>query len=381
MDCNVFGKWMNTKLAITSVSKLAQILILTVATGFLASCGTTGPASPEKAEHHWKFSTWGRPRAFTSGIDAIAAYVKRKSDGKFTIRVFHGSQLARGKENLASVGAGKFEMANYCTAYHPSRTPSAAALDLPFLPLDDLQTQRRVYDAHNSRPDVRAELENAGVRYIFSALLPRYEIMGVGEPPRNSHEIRGRTIRALGAMGGALRNLGASAFAMPASDVTGALATRKIDAVSFPYTSTFAAYKTHLYGRWFTSNLVLGAVHCPVVVNQRSYDALQPKFKKLLEEGTQVAYSTTIDAFRSREKRDIQEFKRRGLERIEFSQAERLRFIKVAGMPIWEAWIRTNEQFGLPARELLKSILEKALEGKDPTFRRSVMSIVDAEKH
>jgi TRAP-type C4-dicarboxylate transport system substrate-binding protein len=355
----------------------ASAVILTViAASLLAGCQTTGSNSGPPGEFHWKFSTWGKPRAFSSGIDALAKYVDRKSDGKFTISVHYGEELGKSKQNLQAVGDGEFQMANYCTAYHPSRTPSVWGLDLPFLPFDDLATQRRVYDTFHARADVRAEMADAGVRYQFAALLPRYELMGMGNAPQSIVDLKGKKIRALGAMGRAMRTWGAEPINLPSTGVYPALQSRYIDAAAFPYTFTFKAYKIHHIAEWYTSNFVLGAIHCPVIVNQVAYASLPEKFKKLMDDGRTIAYNAMLTAYRKQDEQSLKLFDSRGLKRIEFSVAERLEITKFAGLPHWQDWIVETDARGLPGRSLLMSILTEGLRDKDPVLRRGVMAMV-----
>ena len=349
-----------------------------VALGFLVlGCETLEKIDDAAGEHHWKFSTWGKPRPFTAGIDALSDYVKAKSGGKFTITVYYGNALVNSKENLQAVGDGVVEMANYCTAYHPAKTPGTWALDLPFLPLDDLETQRRVYEAIHMRPEIRNEFQRRGVQYVFTALLPHYELMGVGNPPESIEGYRGRSIRALGPMRTALKRLGAKAITVPSSGVYDALSDGTIDAVAFPYTFTFKAYKTYEIGHWFTSDLVLGAIHCPVVVNEAAYKALPGPFKRLIEEAKQVAYRDMIEAYTSRDESNLSLFRRYDLKRVAYSADQRLRFIREAGAPVWKSWIEDNEHRSFSPHELVQAILQEALAEKPPSFRNGVMQIYE----
>ena len=306
----------------------STVFVMAFAAALLAGCQTTGSGAAPPGEFHWKFSTWGKPRAFSSGIDALAEYVGRNSDGKFTISVYYGEELGKSKRNLKAVGDGEFEMANYCTAYHPSRTPSVWGLDLPFLPYDDLATQRRVYDTYHARTDVRTEMANAGVRYQLATLLPRYELMGMGNAPQSIDDLKGMKIRALGIMGQAVQTWGAKLAYQPSTGVYPALQSGYLDAAAFPFTSTFKAYRIHHIAEWFTSNLVLGAIHCPVIVNKGAYASLPEKFKKLLDDGREVAYDAMLSAYRQHDAESLKLFEVRGLRRIQFSIAERLEIMK-----------------------------------------------------
>jgi TRAP-type C4-dicarboxylate transport system substrate-binding protein len=64
----------------------------------------------------WNLSVWGKKRAFTMGIEQMAAYVEEKSGGKFKIRIAYGSALSKPKENLDGIKLGAFPMAMFCSS-------------------------------------------------------------------------------------------------------------------------------------------------------------------------------------------------------------------------------------------------------------------------
>ena len=48
------------------------------------------------------------------------------------------------------------------------------------------------------------------------------------------------------------------------------------------------------------------------------------------------------------------------IEMVEFSESEMEKFRRIAGRPIWNAWVDENEG-EIPARELLRIVLDTAL--------------------
>ena len=105
----------------------------------------------------WNMSLWGKPRAWTKGIEAMAAEVSEKSGGNFIIKVHYGG-LSKPKENLDGIKLGAFQMAVFCASYHPDKTPTLSASDLPFLPIGDLDIQEKVTEAFFQHPVVIADL-------------------------------------------------------------------------------------------------------------------------------------------------------------------------------------------------------------------------------
>ena len=87
---------------------------------------------------------------------------------------------------------------------------------------------------------------------------------------------------ALGGMGDAARLIGATPSTMPASETYTALQRGTVDAIGFPFTYSFAAYKLDEVADWYTTNMALGTVNCPTVFAKNHYDKLPAQYKKLL---------------------------------------------------------------------------------------------------
>ena len=85
----------------------------------------------------WRHSNWGKRRANTEGIEKVAAILKERTGGKFTIKIGYGEVFSKDKENLDSIKLGAIEMADMCNFYHPGKNPAWMVFSLPFLPLDD----------------------------------------------------------------------------------------------------------------------------------------------------------------------------------------------------------------------------------------------------
>jgi hypothetical protein len=74
-----------------------------------------------------------------------------RTGGKFKIQIGYGS-FGNPKELLDSLKVGSLEMTNICASYHPEKLPAFSALDLPFLPIPDLDTQEKVHLAFYKHP-------------------------------------------------------------------------------------------------------------------------------------------------------------------------------------------------------------------------------------
>src|SRR3546814_17178764 len=80
-----------------------------------------------------------------------------------------------------------------CTAYHPGKNPAMTGLDLPFLPIPDLDVQQKVHEAYYRHPAVVAEMKRRNAVAVFSNLLPQSEFIGPGAPPKSLDDWKGRS--------------------------------------------------------------------------------------------------------------------------------------------------------------------------------------------
>ncbi len=74
--------------------------ILGAAVAAFASTGALA-ANVDGPNVFWKFSTSGKPRAFTAGIEKISERIKEETGGKWNIQIFYGGQLAKSREKTS----------------------------------------------------------------------------------------------------------------------------------------------------------------------------------------------------------------------------------------------------------------------------------------
>ena len=342
--------------------------ILTVVAASLVAAGATlaGSVTPAAAqmvdgpEVSWKMSLWGKRRAFTEGAEYVSAQVAERTGGKFTIKLFYGDQLSKSKENLDGISLGAFEAAIFCASYHPGKNAPLNVLDLPFLPLANFGVMRKVHDAVYGHPAAQEALGKWNAYIYMSNILPQYEYMGKGNPPQSVADFKGKRLRALGGMGRAAELIGATPSTMPASETYTALQRGTVDAIGFPYSYTFAAYKLDEIADWVTTNMSLGTVNCPSVFNIEAWNSLPDQYKELLLSLKDGAYAAMEAAYQEKDVVNEKKWREGGkIQMVQIPEDEMAGFREIAGQPVWDAWVEDN-QGDLPARELLDLVLSTA---------------------
>lgn len=308
---------------------------------------------------NWRLSLWGKRRAFTEGMEHVAKAVGKATCGKFSVKLFYGEQLSKSKENLDAIKVGAVEAATFCAAYHPGKNRPLNVLDLPFLPLERFDVMRAAHDAVYRHPASKKALDKWNAMIYMSNILPQYEYMGRGDAPKSVADFKGKRLRALGGMGKAAKAIGAVPTTMPASETYTALQRGTVDAIGFPYTYTFAAYKLDEISDWYTTNLSLGTVNCPTVFNKKAHEKLPKQYRKILAEVKRGAYAAMKAAYAARDKINLAKWKKMGLTAVTLPAREIANFRRIGGEPIWDAWVSENKD-DFPAQKLLDLVLNTA---------------------
>lgn len=290
----------------------------------------------------WKLSTWGKPRAFTVGVENLAKMVSEKTDGNFTIQIFYGGALSKSRENLDGLKANAFEMAMFCNFYHPQKNPALMVLTMPFLPLSDWNKNVAVRDAVYKHPAVIGELAKWNAVPYVSTYLPQYEFMGKGKPPMELADWKGMRVRAGGGVGKAMEVLGATRMTTTATEVYTSVQRGTMDAASFPMTYSHVAYKIHEVTDWYTANLSPGTSDCPVVLNKSALEDLPAQYKKLLDDLRPDVVKMQVQAYIDIDKKNIPILEAM-LEKVIYSDAQITAFREAAGKPVIDAWIKENQ--------------------------------------
>ncbi len=325
-------------------------MMLSLATPAALAQAVDGP----KVE--WKLGSWGKPRAITAGIELLAKQVGERTGGKFTINLGYGT-FGGERELLDILNSGGLQASMVCSSYHPDKMPAYTALDLPFLPLPDFETQWAVHDAFHAHPHIVQEIAKWNAITYSANMLPQYEFVGKGKPPRTLADFKGMRVRALGGLGDAMKNLGAVPTSVPPTEVYTSMERGSVDAVSFPTTYAHASYKSYEIGSWYTTNLAPGTVACPTLINRNAWAQLPPQYQKLMLELRPRVRDALITAYQQADEKNIPLFKRK-LTFITYTPAELAEFRKLGAQPVWDKWVADMSAKGIPAKELLQLIVD-----------------------
>lgn len=342
------------------MSRLTGVVVAALAAGCVAwSSGAFAQAKiVDGPEVKWRLGSWGKPRAATQNVEVLRKFMDERTGGKFKIQIGYES-FGQPKELLDVLKVGSIEMTNICASYHPEKLPAFSALDLPFLPIPDFDTQEKVHVAFYNHPAIVKEFAGWNAMPYLSSVLPTNEFVGRGKAPKKVEDFKGMRVRALAGMGEAMRKLGAVPTTVDATEVYTALERGTVDAAAFPTTYAHQSYRTYEVGKWYTENMNLGNVACPTLIHTQRWAELPQQYKDLLMEARGPAHAALKKAYAAADEKNIPLFKKK-LEFIKFQPDELAAFRKGGGEPVWNEWIAKREAQGIPAKELLNFLLTQA---------------------
>lgn len=342
------------------MSRLTGVVVAALMAGSVAwSSGAFAQAKVvDGPEVKWKLAAWGKPRAATQNIEVLRKFMDERTGGKFKIQIGYES-FGQPKELLDLLKVGSLEMTNICASYHPEKLPAFSALDLPFLPIPDFDTQEKVHLAFYKHPAIVKEFAGWNAMPYLSAVLPNNEFVGRGKAPKKVEDFKGMRVRALAGIGEAMRKLGAVPTSVDATEVYTSLERGTVDAAAFPSTYAHQSYRTYEVGKWYTENMNLGNVACPTLIHTQRWAELPQQYKDLLMEARGPAHAALKTAYKAADDKNIPLFKKK-LEFLKYSADELAAFRKAGGEPVWDEWIAKREAQGLPARDLLNFLLKEA---------------------
>lgn len=295
-------------------------------------------ASDVYSATEWNVSLWSKRRAFTEHVEKLAELVSAKTNGEFKLNISYGG-LSKNKENLDGISIGAFEMAQFCSFYHAAKNPSITVTELPFSKDLSLKRLTEISQAVYKHPVVAKDLARWNATLLMPSPLPQYNLIGVGDSPKQLSDFKGKRLRGPGGIAGVMKQLGAVKTGVAANEVRQALDAGVIDTVAFAQ-HAHLAFGSIQSGKWATTNLNLGTANCPVVVNTDALNSLKPAHKEALLGSVQESLDYYVSNYEGKVIGKYNDtLASKGIEKVTFTPDQTAELNKLA-QSVREAWIK-----------------------------------------
>jgi TRAP-type C4-dicarboxylate transport system substrate-binding protein len=302
----------------------------------------------------WNHNIFGPPRAVTAGIEAMADFYKKESNGALEIKISYGAALGPEKQVPEAVKTGGYEGGQMCAGYYPNKFPLLTVMELPFLAPRSIEDNAKANHAVLSHPLIVKEMtERWNIKYFGPTFLPAYEFMG-NKRIASVGDMKGVKMRISGLNAQALQAFGAVPTMVTAPEGYTALERGTIDSFGFPYAYTFGAYKMYEVAKYVTEGMAMSGFLCFQGVSLTAWNKLPDSLKAKLPQAQELANKALFKAYADADTKWIPIFKQK-LEVTPFPPAERAKLVAASGA-IWEAWVKEQEAAGRPGREMLNFV-------------------------
>mgnify|MGYP001470303273 CR=1 FL=1 len=323
-----------------------------VVAGVIAVAASATPAPAQTIT--WNFNMFGPPRAVTAGIEAMAEFYKKESNGQFQIKIAYGAALGPERQSPEAIKSGGYEAAQLCAGYYPNKFPLATVMELPFLPPRKIEDNAKVYTAVMNHPAIIKEMADRwNIRYLGPTVLPAFEFMG-NKRIASVADMKGVKMRIAGLNAKALQTFGAVPTMVTAPESYQALERGTIDSFGFPYSYTFGAYKLYEVAKYVTEGMAMSGFLCWQAVSITAWNKLPDNLKAKLPQAQAVAMDALLKAYKKEDDKWIPIFRQK-LEVTEFPEAERDKLVD-ASVPIWQAWAKDQDAAGRRGTEMLNFV-------------------------
>ena len=324
---------MRNKLAGPLTTLLVYAMAITLLTGF------TSPA-----EAAVKFGHVAPPfHGQSKGVDAFAAYVKEKTDGRIDIATFPAGQLGGERSMAEQVQSGTLQIATITTAVMQNFVPQSAVMDLPFL--------------FPNRSTAYATLDDQELQEKFFSYFPKKGFIAIGwteneirdfsnsiRPVRTPEDIKGLKVRVMNSPVylDTFKQLGASPVGIPFPEIYNALQTGVIDAQENPILTTVLA-KFSEVNKYITRTQHT-VTECVIIISIDYWETLSASDQQVFRDAAKIAIKTNravnAELHQKLPKSGIsieQYAKENGVEIISLTPQEREQF-RTAMLPVWEKY-------------------------------------------
>ncbi|GAB3051136.1 TRAP transporter substrate-binding protein DctP [Sediminivirga luteola] len=295
------------------------------------------------------------------GVLGFIEEIQEAADEPISVEYYPSGQMGGPREVLSLNRAGSLDITPAAPAYLADQLPLSSVTDLPGLFENSCVAARSLQELLSPGGILyEEEYEPRGLRPLWVAVLPGYEIMTVGRPVEQPADLRGLTIRSSGgAMDGNIAALGAAPVSMPASDAYEALSRRTVDGVSFPPASVLP-YRLQEVLAYSTEGLNAGAFAIPYVMSESTWESLTQVQQQRVQEAAQRANERLCEGIEHEGPAAREVMAEDGVEFVRFDEQQAEEFAEML-QPVRERWASELDRVGKPGSAVLQEF-ERALQ-------------------
>ncbi|HEY5715249.1 MAG TPA: TRAP transporter substrate-binding protein [Psychromonas sp.] len=258
---------------------------------FALSIGITSLATSamvSAAEYNWRFANlYGRGTAYGAIYEDLAKNIETMSNGRIAVQVLYSGEGVGTTGILSAVKSGLISMGAPFQSMHAGELPAGIVeIGLPGGTADvgELST---LFHEKGWAEVLKKAYGEQGMVWLDPYIQPPVYIITKSEI-KSVEDFKGMKIRAPGAYGKFLRNLGASPVSLAWGEIYTSLATGVIDG-SIGSNMIDHRDGNHVeVAKYMYPQPIAGAQVLPIVVNKKAWDKLTPDLQTIVSAATTI---------------------------------------------------------------------------------------------
>ena len=290
------------------------------------------------------------------GIKPWMEQVTKATNGEVQFEYYPGEQLGKAKDLLSLVQSGVADVVLFAPSYASDKMPLSAVMELPGMFTSSCQGTL----AHSKlakEGGILAQREYApnGVRVLFSAIYPPYQLVSAKRKIDGPKDMEGMKLRVLGgAMDLTVRKLKGVGVKMASPEAFEAISRGTLDGAIFSYGVT-ANY--NIPTKYATAGAGFGTAAAIFIISENRWKQLPGHVKKAMTEAGEVASRSTCAGMDKEEAGDLEKLKQKGVTVVRWSEADKKEMNAILASVASE-WAAEVDKRGKPGSEVLKAVLE-----------------------
>lgn len=334
------------------LKKLSKITSWALAAGLISALVAVEASA---AEYNWRFSNlYGRGTAFGTLYENLGSNIDKMSGGRMKVQVLYSGEGVGTTGLLSAVKSGLITMGAPFQSMHAGELPAGIVeIGLPGGTADTDELQKLFHEKGWDKVLEKA-YGSQGMVWLEPYIQPPVYVI-TKKPINSIADFKGLKIRAPGAYGKFLRNLGASPVSLAWSEIYTSLATGVIDG-SIGSNMIDHRDGNHVEVAKYMYRLPLaGAQVLPIVVNRTAWNKLPEDLKEVVRQATVIHAKEQLAKSKEWESEAVNEMEGKGLQwSPEPSEADRKAWAE-AGASLWEEYAAADKY----SKELIDILKKK----------------------
>lgn len=330
------------------------------------SATTTASAAPTSADANaltLKFSVQlvDRPGAAQDSLRKYADQIDVQTQGRVKLKIFWGAVLGKVQDTLKFVGQSNVaDGAFVVTTYHQWEIPLTAAAGLPFFTTGYNVGYKATQSLYNEWPAMQDEWAKANMIPVLF-FQPHEHWMGITIPIKSMDDLKGKKMWVGGFWPDLVTQFGVGSIPLSTPEAYEGLQKGLIMGIINPY-QTFRDSKFAEFTKYMVKWPFGGQPVNAFAFSRDAWKKISPADQKTI-----LAISAQVPewmvAAQDVEKADLDKyFKDQGCQTIDLGAAEYARIASIGRPAIYNPWLATAKEKGVPGQEFIDRYTAKVKE-------------------